>query len=140
MAVLDHVRRQVEERAGGCCEYCRSQNSCSATSFSVEHIIPRSKAGSDQLSNLALSCQGCNNAKFTAIDAIDPSTGQRASLFHPRNDRWSEHFAWSHDFLLILGLTPTGRATIDRLQLNRDGVVKLRRILRNAGEHPPRLD
>ena len=35
-------------------------------------------------------------------------------------------------------LTPIGRATVDKLQLNRPGVVNLRAILRDAGEHPPR--
>jgi hypothetical protein len=139
MAISAHDRKTVAERAAYCCEYCRSQLKFSADSFSVEHVIPRSRGGSEDLSNLALSCQRCNNAKFVAIDAVDPLTGAAARLFHPREHDWSEHFAWSNDFLLIYGLTPIGRATVDRLQLNRPGVVNLRRILRDAGEHPPRI-
>jgi hypothetical protein len=104
----------------------------------VEHIIPRSQGGSDELSNLALSCQRCNNGKYMATEGTDPLTGQPAQLFHPRIHRWQEHFVWSHDFVLIHGLTPTGRATVDKLQLNRDGVVNLRRVLREVGEHPPK--
>jgi hypothetical protein len=38
---------------------------------------------------------------------------------------------------LIFGLTPTGRATIDALQLNRPEVVNLRRVLRLSREYPP---
>jgi hypothetical protein len=48
-----------------------------------------------------------------------------------------DHFAWSDDLTLIIGLTPTGRATVVRLQLNRSGVVSLRSLLHSAGLHPP---
>jgi hypothetical protein len=137
MAVSAHDRRAVAERAAYCCKYCQSQLKFSADSFSVEHIIPRSRGGSDELSNLALSCQRCNNAKFVDVEAIDALTGHSATLFNPRQHDWSEHFAWSHDFVLIHGLTPTGRATVDKLQLNRVGIVNLRRVLHGAGEHPP---
>ena len=138
MAISAHDRETVAERAGYCCEYCRSQLKFSADSFSVEHIVPRSRGGSDDLSNLALSCQRCNNAKFVATEAVDPLTGTAATLFDPRQHDWFENLAWSNDFLFIHGLTPIGRATVDKLQLNRPGVVNLRRILRDAGEHPPR--
>lgn len=137
MAVSAEDRRTVAERAANCCEYCRSQLRYSADSFSIEHIVPRSHGGSDDVSNLALSCQRCNNAKFVAMEAIDPLSGEVASLFHPREHRWSDHFAWSHDYLRILGLTPTGRASVDKLKLNRPGVVNLRRVLRDIGDHPP---
>jgi hypothetical protein len=45
--------------------------------------------------------------------------------------------AWNEDCTRLLGLTPVGRATIVKLQLNRLGVVNLRRVLRGIGEHPP---
>ena len=38
----------------------------------------------------------------------------------------------------IDALTPKGRATVARLQLNREGVVNLRRLLRRIGKHPPK--
>ncbi len=37
----------------------------------------------------------------------------------------------------VIGLSPTGRATVSKLQLNREPVVNFRRILIKAGEHPP---
>jgi hypothetical protein len=61
----------------------------------------------------------------------------QARFAHPRQQRWSEHFAWNDDFTIVIGLTPTGRATVETLQLNRDGVVNLRQILYLMGEHPP---
>lgn len=136
MSINAEHRRAVTDRAFHCCEYCKSQLKYSSDSFSVEHIIPRSLGGTDDLSNLALSCQRCNNHNFTAIQSADPLSGRIVQLFHPREDYWFEHFAWSADYLYIRGLTPIGRATIEKLQLNREGVVNLRRILRAAGEHP----
>ena len=76
-------KRGVAECAGGCCEYCRSQARFSSDSFSIEHIAPRARGGTSDPTNLALSCQGCNNRKFTATDAIDPSTGELAPLYNP---------------------------------------------------------
>ncbi len=108
--------------------------------FCVEHILPKAKGGTDNLENLALACQGCNNFKFTRTEARDPATGLIAPLYHPRAHVWLEHFTWSDDFTLLVGLTPTGRASMDVLQLNREGVVNLRRALHTLGEHPPRLE
>ena len=58
-------------------------------------------------------------------------------MFHPRRQRWSDHFAWNEDATLIIGLSSTGRATVTSLHLDRPELVNLRRILAAAGEHPP---
>ncbi len=131
------VRRQVIERANGCCEYCLCQQRFSPASFSIEHITPQSQGKTSTLSNLALACQGCNSYKFTCVSAIDPVSLQEVSLFNPRTDVWSENFTWTEDFTEIIGLTACARATIARLRLNRPPVVALRRILAGAGLHPP---
>jgi hypothetical protein len=52
-------------------------------------------------------------------------------------DNWHEHFAWNTDQLYLIGLTPTGRATISELDLNREGVIRLRFLLLLNREHPP---
>lgn len=107
-------------------------------SFSVEHILPRAKGGSSDLQNLALACQGCNNHKFTKTEGLDSVTEQLVPLFHPREQRWRDHFAWHEDYTIVLGITSTGRATVDELHLNRSGLLNLRRVLFASGEHPPR--
>ena len=135
--VSTQLKRAVEERAGGCCEYCRGQARLAMHSFSAEHIVPRVKGGETTIENLAFACQGCNGHKYTKTESPDPVTGKSVSLFHPRQNNWSGHFAWSNDFTHIRGLTPTGRATIGALKLNRQELVTLRRILYAAGEHPP---
>ena len=129
--------RELKRLAGFSCEYCRSQARFAMQSFSVEHITPKSRGGATTLKNAAYACQGCNNHKYNKTEGIDPATDKLALLFHPRRDKWSDHFTWSDDFSLIIGLTPTGRATVDTLQLNRERLVNLRRVLYPAGEHPP---
>jgi len=41
------------------------------------------------------------------------------------------------EYCLTIGLTATGRATIERLQLNRSGVVALRHLLIKVDKHLP---
>jgi hypothetical protein len=105
--------------------------------FSVEHVDPAEGCGED-LGNLALSCQGCNNHKYTKTQGRDPVTGSSVPLFHPRRQHWSEHFAWGNGCTVVVGLTAPGRATVETLHLNRSGLVNLRRVLFLAGEHPPK--
>ena len=131
------IKQQVAQRARGCCEYCRSQVRFALQSFSTEHIVPRSRGGETVLDNLALACQGCNNHKYNRVEGLDRVSGVAAPIFHPRRDRWGEHFAWNDDFTLIIGVTPTGRATVETLQLNRSGLIRMRQVLFIAGEHPP---
>jgi hypothetical protein len=131
------LRRLVVARAHGGCEYCLSQARYSTHSFALEHITPKQRGGRTTEGNLALSCQGCNNHKHTRVKARDPLTRRLAPLFHPRRHAWGEHFTWSDDYLEIIGLTPTGRATVAALQLNREEVINLRRVLTAFGEHPP---
>ncbi|MBI3360159.1 MAG: HNH endonuclease [Chloroflexi bacterium] len=61
-------KQMVAERAGGCCEYCRSQAQFSPDPFSIEHVTPHARGGTDHLDNLALACQGCNNRKYIDIE------------------------------------------------------------------------
>jgi len=131
------LKNKVVERAQGTCEYCQSQARFATQAFSMEHIIPQSKGGQTSLDNLALACQGCNNHKYNKTEAADPITGEFAPLYHPRQQKWSEHFSWNEDFTLIIGITTIGRVTVDALRVNREGLVNLRRVLYMVSEHPP---
>jgi hypothetical protein len=112
------MRPEVERRAQGRCEYCRAPQSVCAYTFHLEHIIPRSKGGVDAVPNLALSCFWCNSKKSAHQEAIDPQSGRRAALFHPRSQRWNVHFALSSDGLRIEGKTASGRATVSLFEMN----------------------
>jgi HNH endonuclease len=136
--ISSSLRNFVGERANYCCEYCKSQASYSTeTRFAVEHVIPFSLGGNSEAENLALSCSGCNGYKYNKIDATDPVTRERVALFHPRRQSWEEHFAWSDDYIQVVGLSSTGRATVTLLRLNRVGLLNMRRLLYSVGKHPP---
>jgi hypothetical protein len=130
------VRERIAEQASFRCEYCRCPESHSLSTFAIEHIQPEKGGGADEESNLAYSCSGCNGIKGLAVSATDPESGEIAPLFHPRQNAFEEHFIWSEDFLMLTGTTPTGRATVERLKLNRPGVINLRRLLSRADLHP----
>jgi HNH endonuclease len=131
------TRQAVEERANGCCEYCMAQQRYSHDYFSVEHIVPIVKGGSSRKENLANSCQACNNHKYIFVEAIDPVTGKTVPLYNPRKQQWKDHFTWDETYSKVIGLSPTGRATVERLCLNRDGLVNLREVLAESKKHPP---
>ncbi|MEM1327983.1 MAG: HNH endonuclease signature motif containing protein [Bacteroidota bacterium] len=81
-------KQQIEERANGCCEYYLCPADFCPDPFSIEHIQPLVKEGSENLDNLAFSCQGCNNRKYVFTEAIDPVSGKIVPLYHPRKDDW----------------------------------------------------
>ena len=137
--VATQLKQLVIERAHACCEYCTSLARYSMSPFAVDHITPRSRGGKTVQNNLALVCQGCNGAKYNKITASDPVTNLAVPLFHPRQQQWRDHFAWDQSCSYMVGLTPTGRATIVALQLNRPELINLRSVLYTIGEHPPAI-
>lgn len=49
------------ERENYCCIYCGIH--ASKAKMEIEHVVPKSKGGTDSLNNLVLSCHECNQAK-----------------------------------------------------------------------------
>jgi hypothetical protein len=134
------LRNRVREAAHHRCGYCLSLQRYVMGTLEVEHLVPRAKGGKDAEDNLRLSCSLCNRYKGTQTSAIDALTGTDAPLFNPRHDKWSEHFQWSADGVRIIGLTPTGRATVEALKLNNELAVEVRRNWSVAGWHPPEIE
>jgi len=108
------VASQADER----CEYCRAPEKIFNEAFEVEHITPKKRGGSDALDNLALACSICNSYKGSFERGFDSETQTEIALFHPRRDVWDEHFEFQSVTGEIVGLTPTGRATVNRLRIN----------------------
>src|SRR5687767_2645852 len=98
----------VAVRADHRCEHCAAPEVIAADRFQVEHIVPRSRGGSDELPNLALSCPPCNRRKARAMHGLDPETRTTAALFHPRRDSWDDHFLTT---ILEHGITIDGRTS-----------------------------
>lgn len=130
------IRHAVHKRANGFCEYCQTDGAVIGQSMHIEHIQPN---GDNDLQNLCLACSNCNLSKSVATRATDPLTQQSVILFNPRQHLWSEHFRWVERGLRVEGLTPIGRATVERLKMNQDRVVSARVRWIQAGWHPPRL-
>src|ERR1700722_15183452 len=136
-ALSRSVRRQVRDRAGDRCEYCRHPASFACAPFVCEHVVPRVRGAGSTLAELAWACPACNGHKYAKTHARDPQTGRSPPLFNPRRRLGSRHFAWSTDFILIEGRTAAGRATVEALHLNCAALVNLRRALSAMGKHPP---
>jgi len=131
------LREQVRADAGGRCAYCQSSEQLMGVTFEIDHIIPQSAGGETISENLCLSCPTCNRHKARRLSAPDPVTGDRVSLFHPREQTWHEHFRWSDDGSHVIGHTPAGRATVEALHMNRTVIVRLRLYWVALGLHPP---
>ena len=104
------TRLFVRDRAGERCEYCqRTQAESPMAKLQVEHILPI-KHG--------------NLHKGPNLTGIDPQTDAVVELFHPRRQRWDDHFAW--EGCRIAGQTAVGRTTVRVLELNSTERLKFR--------------
>jgi HNH endonuclease len=118
------LRQLVRQRADSRCEYCGLIQEQEPLPFHIEHIVPRQHGGTDQEGNLALACHHCNLHKGPNLAGLDPQTGGLTPLFHPRRDKWQDHFARRAGE--ISGLTAVGRATVRLLKMNENGRIELR--------------
>ena len=130
-----HLQRIVARRARGRCEYCRLSQEGQEAQFHVDHIVPVVRGGKTVEENLALACVSCSLRKAARQRAVDAQTGVEVPLFNPRVDSWAEHFCW--DGVRALGLTPTGRATVNALKMNRLLILAIRDEETLRGRHPP---
>ncbi len=72
------VREYLLEKWQRRCAYCGATN----VPFEIDHILPRSRHGSNRVSNLALACHACNQAKGdrTAEEFGHPDVQAQARL------------------------------------------------------------
>ena len=127
------IRNEVRQRAGNRCEYCRlRQQDEEESPFHIEHVIAQQHGGTDLLENLALACSWCNAVKGPNLSSIDPDSGELTRLYHPRKDRWEDHFRREGSY--ILGLTAVGRTTAWLLRFNDTDNLTQRHLLLELGE------
>jgi len=62
------VRAEVWDRSNGLCHYCGKEMH-PIRGFHVDHVIPRCKGGTDDLSNLVASCPTCNMSKGGSVSS-----------------------------------------------------------------------
>lgn len=79
------LRREVIDRAGGCCEYCLADTRNGVVDFAIDHVIAEKHGGPTQSDNLCLSCYWCNSFKGSDISSVDwGADGAIVPLFNPR--------------------------------------------------------
>jgi 5-methylcytosine-specific restriction endonuclease McrA len=133
--VTSTLREEVTLRAGNRCEYCGLSQIGQEATFHIDHVIPRAAGGPTTADNLALACVSCSLRKWALQTATDPDSGEEVPLFNPRTQVWAEHFRWNAE--RIVPLTPTGRATVAALALNRAVILAIRQEEAIRGRHPP---
>jgi len=117
------LSRKVRERVSSRCEYRELPSPFHPAPFQIHHVMARQHGGTNEYENLALACIHCNRSKGPNIAGLDPDTGKIVRLFHPRRDKWTEHFVW--DGPELKALTQIGRVTIAVLMINDPEVIAI---------------
>ncbi len=134
-AIPASLRRLVIHRANDRCEYCGISQIGQVATFHIDHIVPVVAGGKTIADNLALACVSCSLRKGARQEIEDSETGKTVTIFNPRQQLWNEYFCW--DGVKVIGLTPTGRATVKALDLNRATMLAIRAEEELLGRHPP---
>jgi hypothetical protein len=129
------LRAEIVLRAANRCEYCGLSQLGQEAPFHIDHVVPRAAGGPTTVDNLALACVSCSLRKWANQQATDPDSSEEVPLFNPRTQAWAEHFRWEGE--RVVPLTPTGRATVAALAMNRPLIVAIRQEETVRGRHPP---
>jgi hypothetical protein len=133
-SIPEQVRQLVMRRAHGWCEYCLLYQDDTLYAHEVGYIIPKRHRGLAVPENLCCACLDCNRYKGSDFASFDPDTDRVALLFHPRRDKWRDHFQLSDT--LILPLSDIGRVTIHVLRLNDPMRIRARMALHDVHRYP----
>ncbi len=110
------LREYLLEKWGRCCAYCHKIN----IPLQIEHIVPKSRGGSDRVTNLTLACAKCNQHKDTktAAEFGFPAVQQQAQK--PLKDAAAMNsIRWRlYEELCVVGL-PVETGTGGRTKWNR---------------------
>jgi hypothetical protein len=132
--VSAELRRLVETRADGLCEYCLVAEEDTFFGCEVDHIISEKHGGPTEADNLAFACAFCKQAKGSDIGSIDWASGELVRFFNPRRDRWAEHFVLKG--VRVEPLTPIGSVTVRILAFNTIERLLERQTLQLAKRYP----
>src|SRR5687768_10834361 len=115
------LSQQVRERFNFCCGYCGVSETSTGGELTIDHFIPQSRGGSNELENLVYACFRCNVNK-AAYYTSDPS----ASLLHPGRNDLDGHCSLNVSTGVLEALTERGVLQIEILRLNRPPLVQRR--------------
>jgi HNH endonuclease len=135
--VSSALRRDVERRALGACEYCLIHQDDTFFGCEVDHIIAEKHGGATTFENLAYAGAVCNRSKGTDIASLLPNTTTPIRLYNPRTDHWNDNFQFVPNTFLIEPLTDIGHVTCNLLGLNTFERILERQSLILIGRFPP---
>jgi hypothetical protein len=127
------LRREVQTRADGICEYCLIHERDTYLGCQVDHVVSEKHGGATEPGNLAYACTCCNRAKGSDVGSIAAS-GEFTRFFNPRADLWADHFKLRGVF--IDPQTPIGEVTARILELNETERIMERQLLLRLGRYP----
>ena len=64
---------RMKQPCNSICEYCHSSEEGSTGRFTMDHLLPQSLGGRDEI-NLTLACTRCNGRRYNFIDGFDLET------------------------------------------------------------------
>ena len=132
--IPENLRRVIIQMAAGRCEYCGLSQEGQEATFHIDHVIPVKAGGETSEENLALACVSCSLRKAARRTAIDPQNSREVPLDNPRRESCREHLRW--EGVHLVGLTASGRATVEALAMNRPLILAIRREAVALGRHP----
>lgn len=135
--ISDTLRSEVAGRADHRCEYCLIHEEDTGFRLQIDHIVSRKHHGRSSLENLAYSCVLCNRSKGSDVASVALQGGNIVRLYHPRRDRWYEHFQLEGN--LIRALSDVGAATVELLRFNAVERVAERTLLQAVGRYPTKV-
>jgi hypothetical protein len=128
------LRRLIVLRADHLCEYCLIHEDDTFWGCEVDHIISEKHGDPTTAYNLAYACLFCNRAKGSDIGSICWRGGEFSRFFHPRTDRWFDHFTLSG--VEIIPRTNIGEVTARILGFNHPDRLLERRTLQAVNRYP----
>lgn len=125
------LKARVQRRAAFRCEYCHFPERFSELHFQLDHIRAEQHGGPAVMENLAWCCLRCNKHKGPNLPGFDAKTRRVVRLFHPRLDKWEQHFAWKGP--LLVGVICIGRVTVSVVDCNHPDALLAREALMEEG-------
>ncbi len=65
--ISQKLRFEIFQRDKFTCQYCKRNRDNDGVKLHIDHIIPLSEGGKDEISNLITSCEDCNQGKSNKI-------------------------------------------------------------------------
>ena len=83
MSWPEAIRKLVESRAFGRCEYCLLEPADAGLPYEIDHVISRKHGGEGNPENLAFACYLCNRYKGSDIASLHPEPASWCDYFIP---------------------------------------------------------